>query len=329
MDKLNDTLLVGPTVHPPLVDVMIRFRSFRIALIADVRCMYRAILLSDKDLHRFVWRSDPKAPLEDFRMTRVTFGVSLSSFIANVSEAERVWFCLSVSHGSQGSGEVLLRRRLSDQTSSVEGAIGWIMLQLDGWDITFPDVTILNKLSSPPSNFMDFLMPRSKHTQALCTSGWQTIPCLELCDAIVLAQLLAHCKIVLDVPMDQVFAWTDSTIVLNWIQGNPHCFKVYVGNRESQIMDFLPPDRWNHVVSADNPADCASRGLCPSEILTHHLWRNGPNKVGWHVINLSGRHNQSLSSSAKRSTSCACLSVPLSKRRNPSCLLIGSPDSFD
>ena len=84
--SLNDTLLVGPTVHSPLIDVLVRFRSYRVALIADVSRMYRAILLSesDKDLHRFVWRNDPKAPLEDFRMTRVTFGVSSSSFIANM-----------------------------------------------------------------------------------------------------------------------------------------------------------------------------------------------------------------------------------------------------
>ena len=39
---------------------------------------------SDKDLHRFVWRNDPKSPLKDFRMTRVTFGVSSSSFVANM-----------------------------------------------------------------------------------------------------------------------------------------------------------------------------------------------------------------------------------------------------
>ncbi len=68
------------------MDVLLRFRSYRIALVADVSRMYRAILLSesDKDLHRFVWRGDPKAPLEDFRMTRITFGVSASSFIANM-----------------------------------------------------------------------------------------------------------------------------------------------------------------------------------------------------------------------------------------------------
>lgn len=34
--SLNDTLVVGPTVHPPLIDVLLRFRSHRIALTADV-----------------------------------------------------------------------------------------------------------------------------------------------------------------------------------------------------------------------------------------------------------------------------------------------------
>ena len=85
--SLNDLLLVGPTVHPPLVDVLLRFRFHRIALTADVSKMYRAVELvpSDRDLHRFVWRRTPDEPLQDCRMTRVTFGVSASSFIANKS----------------------------------------------------------------------------------------------------------------------------------------------------------------------------------------------------------------------------------------------------
>ena len=49
--------------------------------------MYRAIELSaeDRDFHRFVWRSSPADVLKDFRMTRLTFGVSASSFAANMS----------------------------------------------------------------------------------------------------------------------------------------------------------------------------------------------------------------------------------------------------
>ena len=37
------------------------------------------------DLHRFVWRSDPSNTLKDYRMTRLTFGVNASSFVANMS----------------------------------------------------------------------------------------------------------------------------------------------------------------------------------------------------------------------------------------------------
>ena len=51
--SLNSTLMVGPTVHPPLIDVLVRFRNHRTAMIADVSRMYRAVLLTDadKDLH--------------------------------------------------------------------------------------------------------------------------------------------------------------------------------------------------------------------------------------------------------------------------------------
>ena len=103
-----------------------------------------------------------------------------------------------------------------------------------------------------------------------------TIPRLELCGAQLLARLIHHVKQVLDVPLSHVYAWTDSTIVLNWLDGNPRRFKTYVGNRISTIVDLNTPDKWRHVRSADNPADCASRGLYPSELLDHSLWWNGP-----------------------------------------------------
>ena len=85
--SLNDILQVGPTIHSPLIDVLLRFRLHQIALTADVSKMYRAIKLaeSDRDLHRFVWRSNPDDPLRDYRMTRIMFGVSASSFVANMS----------------------------------------------------------------------------------------------------------------------------------------------------------------------------------------------------------------------------------------------------
>ena len=82
--SLNDTLQVGPTIYASLTNILIRFRSFKIAVSSDICKMYRAVELSpsDRDLHRFVWRRDSSTPLSDYRMTRITFGVAASAFAA-------------------------------------------------------------------------------------------------------------------------------------------------------------------------------------------------------------------------------------------------------
>ena len=61
----NDQLLVGPTVHSTLMDVLLRFRRHRVLITADVSRMYRAVLLPERerDLHRFVWRKHPDETL--------------------------------------------------------------------------------------------------------------------------------------------------------------------------------------------------------------------------------------------------------------------------
>ena len=85
-----------------------------------------------------------------------------------------------------------------------------------------------------------------------------------------------NCTELFNQPLTDVYAWTDSTIVLNWLVGSPRRFKIFVGNRVAAIVDCIPPDRWNHVAGVQNPADCASRGLFPAELISHDLWWNGP-----------------------------------------------------
>ena len=74
--SLNDSLLVGPTVHPPLINVLLWFRTHCVALTTDVSKIYRAIELvpADRDLHRIMWHNN----LKHYRITQVTFGVSAS-----------------------------------------------------------------------------------------------------------------------------------------------------------------------------------------------------------------------------------------------------------
>ena len=431
--SLNDTLQVGPTVHSTLIDVLLRFRSHRVALTSDVSRMYRAVKLvpSDRDFHRFIWRSSPGEQLSDYRMTRVTFGVSASSFAANMSvkqnaidfgaeyplAAKAVNDSFYVDDCISGADTVdeaialqqqlqelfskagfLLRKWRSSELTVLEhippdlrdsqsmqqipnpgeytktlgiewnsskdhfrltiaklppiehvskrflvsdvaktfDILGWfspamikvkILLQQlwelkVGWDDTVPpqihddwlqwraELDLLSRKLIPRYYFSKSIDVASIQLHGFCDASEKayagviylrmtgsdgsvevslvcsktkvapikrlTIPHLELCGAHLLSQLLHHVQGVLRIPSTNIFAWTDSTIVLNWIVGNPRRFKTYVGNRVSSIVENIPPERWNHINGTDNPADCASRGLFPSELLEHHLWWSGP-----------------------------------------------------
>ena len=79
--SLNDKIMIGPKLQSDLYDILIRFRIHPVAMIADIGKMYRQIYLhpEDKDYHRFLWRNDPGDPVQEFRLTTVTFGVASSS----------------------------------------------------------------------------------------------------------------------------------------------------------------------------------------------------------------------------------------------------------
>ena len=85
--SLNDQLLVGLIVHPPLNDVLIRFQRHPYVLTTDVSKMYRAISLApeDRDYHRFLCRDKPTDPVTDYRMTRVTLGITSAALLATNS----------------------------------------------------------------------------------------------------------------------------------------------------------------------------------------------------------------------------------------------------
>ena len=101
-------------------------------------------------------------------------------------------------------------------------------------------------------------------------------PRLELCGATLLSKLITSVRKALDIPLHDVHAWCDSTIVLAWLDGNSRMYKTFVGNRIANILSDLPPTTLHHVPTTDNPADCASRGISPSDLLNHSLWWNGP-----------------------------------------------------
>ena len=434
--SLNQALRVGPTIQPTLSNLLLKFRSYPIALNADVSKMYREVKLSppDKDLHRFIWRPAPNQPLQDFRMTRVTFGVSASPYLAvrtlqqtaedhgggeeypNVTHHITNSFYVDDFLGGATTTqeavdlfnnlrEVLLRggfnlckwrssssdvldsipihlqetnpikddttlqqatqskalglewdsgsdtmspsicvspsyrttkRGLVSDVSKTYDTLGWIspavltmkllfqQLWKTGheWDQEVPDdLMLLHKtwrtelpllaekripryyslqnhtiLQRELHGFSDaskkafgaIVYVRTTYLDhppqiSLMTAKTKvaklkppTVPDLELCGAVLLTRLLVNAAAVLEIPLQHWHAWTDSAIVLNRLDGMPRHMTVFVKNRVSFILQATSPKTWKHVRSSDNPADCASRGLMPRELLSHTLWWEGP-----------------------------------------------------
>lgn len=102
----------------------------------------------------------------------------------------------------------------------------------------------------------------------------QTIPKLELSAAHLLAQLISRVSIQLSaqIPIQNHFCWSDSTIVLAWLNTPPQSLQVFEANRVSAIKAIKCEPIWRHVTSLLNPADCASRGMSAQDLLQHDLW---------------------------------------------------------
>ncbi|XP_028163939.1 uncharacterized protein LOC114355340 [Ostrinia furnacalis] len=82
--SLNDDLLVGPTLQPPLRHTIMRWRMHPIIICADIIKMYRQVKVSDEhsDFQRIVWRDNPDSELEEYRLQRVTFGTASAPYLA-------------------------------------------------------------------------------------------------------------------------------------------------------------------------------------------------------------------------------------------------------
>ncbi|XP_015608828.1 uncharacterized protein LOC107274320 [Cephus cinctus] len=92
-----------------------------------------------------------------------------------------------------------------------------------------------------------------------------SIPRLELCAAVLLTRLLIYTKAMFDVATI-VGAWTDSTIVLAWIQKPSRNWKTFIANRVGEIHEAVWSSIWHHIQTGENPADCLSRGTMVEQL---------------------------------------------------------------
>ncbi|GFS97766.1 integrase catalytic domain-containing protein [Trichonephila clavipes] len=102
------------------------------------------------------------------------------------------------------------------------------------------------------------------------------IPRLELNRALLLARFFETLSNYLKDLVINIYAWTDSQVVLSWLSSPPRNWKPFVANRTSEILDIIPCKQWRYAPSKDNPADLGSRGMSPKDLPDCSLWWEEP-----------------------------------------------------
>lgn len=82
--SLNDVLMSGPTIQQDLFNILLRFRCHRYAMTADIKKMFRQILIhdSDRQLQLILWRFSPEEAVVTYRLNTVTYGTCSAPFAA-------------------------------------------------------------------------------------------------------------------------------------------------------------------------------------------------------------------------------------------------------
>jgi len=59
-----------------------------------------------------------------------------------------------------------------------------------------------------------------------------------------LSELMCRVSKAINISLDNIYYWCDSTVVLAWINGVPAQWKTYMGNRVTQIMVNVSAGSW-------------------------------------------------------------------------------------
>ena len=103
-----------------------------------------------------------------------------------------------------------------------------------------------------------------------------SLPRLELMGALLCARLLSFVKQSLKINNVVSHCWTDSTVTLSWIKGEPYQWKTFVSNRVAEIQSLTTKEQWHHCSGEINPADMVTRGIRAKELIESTSWVNGP-----------------------------------------------------
>ena len=142
----------------------------------------------------------------------------------------------------------------------------------DASETAYGSVVYLRTTDNAGDVHLAFVLARSR----VAPRKQQSIPRLELCAALVGAQLARMVKEELTLPLDEMFLWSDSMTVITWLQSQSCRYKVFVGTRVSEIQDLVGVESWRYVDTGRNPADIITRGDSLASLSQTNPYSHGP-----------------------------------------------------
>lgn len=233
---------------PPLKNPTKRSILSRIALIFDPLCLLGPVTLVTKTIMQDIWRLridwDESLPLEAITKWR--------RYEAELQDLQQLR---------------IPRWTLAIDQPSVLELHGF----LDASEIAYGACIYLRAVSTRGRCSARLLCSKSRVAPLKSLS----LPRLELCAALLLAQLANKVLKCLTCRVDSIYLWTDSSVVLSWIQSCSRMWNSFVANRVGELQQLTAIQDWHHVRSADNPADLLSRGVMPASLANLGLWWTG------------------------------------------------------
>ncbi|XP_045774443.1 uncharacterized protein LOC123873600 [Maniola jurtina] len=120
----------------------------------------------------------------------------------------------------------------------------------------------------------------------LLNMGWDDSTPQHIVDQnkiVLLTRLVSSVYTIISsrVKIKEVLTFPDSEVALFWALSSPHKFNTYVANRISQIHTHLSPLKVNfyHIAEVQNPANCVSGGLIPTQSSGYALRLEGPSLI--------------------------------------------------
>ncbi|XP_073955675.1 uncharacterized protein [Choristoneura fumiferana] len=302
--SLNDCLHTGPALQQDIVDIIMSFRTHPVVFSTDIKMMFRNILIhpGHRQYQLILWRSSPDQPLLTYALNTVTYGLRSSPY-----HAIRTLLQLADDEGHRypQAAQILLQKlwllKLGwDEPTPDEIQTEWQHISedlpqlsclriprhickykptstyslhgfADASEAGFGAVIYLHELNANGQVNVNLVIAKSKVAPI---KNRLTIPKLELSAAALLSQLMTRVstKLSAHITIDQHTCWSDSTIVLAWLNTSPHRLQTFEANRVSKITSSPISSTWRHVPTHLNSADCASRGMSAQSLSNHDLW---------------------------------------------------------